>query len=298
MAQHDYDLMDEPPGGWPEPPPDPAEEAYDAWLEGLLDWATAAEVPDEPERDLIDVVTDVAAGGQQPPAEWQGFRIGSDADAERAIARYARAQNQVAELEAQARAWTIETEDRLARIRQWFEHRARRPRATMAFLQAHLVAYALDRRAEDPKHNKTLVLPSGAVRTIEQRPKVAVADETAVVGWAEASLDPDVLQDVAPVQPRKLYVQPLRDHLRLVEVVDHAKLVLANSAEVIEWRRVDRGPVCPGVGDGWPTSEDAEDLVARVEVLVSHLEVHGPDGEPVPGCYVEPGQITAKVVPS
>jgi CO/xanthine dehydrogenase Mo-binding subunit len=46
---------------------------------------------------------------------------------------------------------------------------------------AHLQAYALDRREADPEHNKTLVLPSGAVRTVERAAKAAVTDELAVL---------------------------------------------------------------------------------------------------------------------
>lgn len=313
MAVHpdDFDPMAAPPGGWPEPPPDPAEEAYDRWLEGLLDWAESAVADeDEPDRDVVDLVAQVAAGEWPAPEQHQGFHIADDADAERAMRRYADADAELGQLQAQADQWAAEANDRLARIRQWFDHRAKRFLATKAFLDYHLTRYALDRRAADPKHGKTLVLPSGQVRTTSVAPKAEVADEDSVL-MGLASISTELLDEVAPVPPRKLYVQRLRDHTSVVEVVDAAVLVLT-TAEVVHWVRGDwkppadaalgdswvAGTSCPGIMDGWPTPENAEALVARVEVLASHLEVVGPNGKPVPGCYVEPGGITTKVVPA
>lgn len=295
------------------------------WLDGLIDYAdeiaTAAEV------DLLDVMDDLVAtaltedGHGWPlraPQQAKAWRIHDDGAAEWAMAHVARADDELAQLKAQAAEWTIEAEDRLARIRQWFDHRAARHLATRLFMEAHLRRYALERRAEDPKHAKTLVLPSGAVRTVEHQPKAAVADEDAVVTWVchQWADEPEVADVVAPPQPRKLYVQRLRDHTEVVEVIDHAQLLLADG-ELIEWLHdrpvgaghtsvvqdplATRGRVgqrCPKPGDGWPTPDEATALVARVEVLASHLEVHGPDGLPVPGTHVEPGNITTTVVPS
>lgn len=313
MAQpmHD-DPMAEPPGGWPEPPPDPAELAYDEWLEGLLDWAEGRS-EGEPDRDLADLV--LTADPAELPERHRGWTVTDDGSAEWAMGRYARAQAKVAELAEQAEVWKDEAHDRLARIRVWFDHRAERPRATMAFMEAHLARYALDLREADPKA-KTLVLPSGAVTTTEVKPKAEVADEDRVVTWVchQWADDPEVADLVAAPQPRKLYVQRLRDRTEVVEVIDHARLLLA-SAELVEWVRyelaeADHGELpnaafvgaehqrCPQGGDGWPTPAEATDLVARVEVLASHLEVHGPDGLPVPGTHVEPGTIRVKVVPA
>lgn len=288
-----------------------------AWLEGLIDYAD--EVATAAECDLLDVMGDLVAtalteDGQgwplRAPQQAKAWRIHDDGAAEWAMAHVARADDELARLKAQAAEWTIEAEDRLARIRQWFDHRAARHLATRLFMEAHLRRYALERRAEDPKHAKTLVLPSGAVRTVEQKPKAAVADEATVIAWAVRALDGPDREDVAPAQPRKLYVQRLRDHTEVVEVIDRAQLLLADGnlvlwerdgAALTEWAwEGDRGsgPACPGGGDGWPSPEEATALVARVEVLASHLEVQGPDGLPVPGTHVQPGSITTTVVPA
>lgn len=299
--------------------PDPLEpwpqltDEDDEWLQGLLAYL------DDLDGDNLTDATDVADGRWNPDdpdlpehmrraARWT---VTDDGSAEWAMAKYATADAELARLQAQAAVWQAEAEERLARIRQWFDHRARRHQATKAFMEAHLVRYALDRRDADPKHNKTLVLPSGAVKTTEQQPKAAVADEAALVAWVTCWY-PQAAAEVCPPVPPKVYVRPLRELTTVVEVIDHARLVLANSAEVLTWVRNDyqppddaelvspvvRGDTCPGQGDGWPDPETATDLVAMVQVLASHPEVRDPDGRPMPGTTVEPGSVTAKVVPA
>lgn len=300
MAQHDYDLP-------PIPPEVVNPDAGPDWVQALMDYATelATEADLDPATigaDLAHWDDDTSGWADVAPEPARGWRVTDDGAAEWAMAHVVDADVQLQQLGAQADAWA-------QRIRQWFDHRARPLQAKQAFFTAHLQAYALARRDADPKA-KTLTLPSGAVKTTEQQPKAAVEDEAAVVAWVSCWY-PDVVASVCPPVPPKVYVNPLREHTTVVEVVDHARLVLANSAEVVPWLRagfvpagedvpsdVQVGDVCPQQGDGWPTPDEATDLVAMVQVLASHPEVHDKDGRQVPGTKVEPGRITAKVVPA
>lgn len=224
------------------------------------------------------------------PAEARGWRIDGTGSAEWAMRHVAAIDTELATLTEQRDEWRD-------RIDAWFSHRAGTLERRRGFFATHLQLYALERREADPKA-KTLTLPAGVVRTIEHKPSVAVEDEPAVIQWAKRQ-GREVLTDVAPPIPRKVHVRPLRDHCSIVEVVDLARLVLS-TGEIIEWVREPAGDaaLCPGVGDGWPTPDEAEALVGQVEIMESHLEVHGPDGQPVPGARIEPGSVSAKVVPA
>lgn len=256
--------------------PDPG---LTTWLDDLV--RTAVDLADEAAIDVDDAV-------HQLHQEHPRWRCEDDGGAEWALRHVVRADQELQHLQAQANDWA-------ARIQQWFDHRAKPLLATKAFMEGQLTRYALDRRDQDPKI-KSLVLPSGAVRTTAHKPAVTVADEAEVLRWLHDQ-GGVLLQDVAPEQPRRVYVNPLRDHVQPVEVIDHAKLVLANTAEVVEWKAED-GARCPQVGDGWPTPDQATDLVARVEVLATHWEAQDQHGRPVPGAVVEPGRVTVKVVPA
>lgn len=238
------------------------------------------------------------------PAEARGWRIDGTGSAEWAMRHVAAIDTELATLTQQRDEWRD-------RIDAWFSHRAGTLERRRGFFATHLQLYALERRETDPKA-KTLTLPAGVVRTIEHKPSVAVEDEPAVIQWAKRQ-GREVLTDVAPPIPRKVHVRPLRDHCSIVEIIDRARIVLSDG-EVILWDRDGwtptpepewahqllrvAGPSCPGVGDGWPSPEEAEAIVGLVETIEAHLEVHGPDGQPVPGARIEPGSVSAKVVPA
>lgn len=228
------------------------------------------------------------------PDEARGWRISDIGAAEWAMRHVASIDTELAELQAQAAEWR-------ERIDAWFSYKAGTLERRRGFFAVHLQLYALERRDADPKA-KTLTLPAGVVRTTEHKPAVAVEDESAVIGWAKRQ-GREVLTDVAPPIPRKVHVRPLRDHCHVAEVIDHAKLILS-SGEIVEWFRDQHfegsppAPLCPQVGDGWPSPEEAESLVGQVEILDSHLEAQGPDGQPVPGTRIEPRSVSAKVVPA
>ena len=282
MALHDYDDLPIPPELIGDPDDD--------WVEGLI--AHAEQLAADTGFDPGTIGREMADGiwQDQMPPKARTWRITDDGSAEWAMAHFTQAEDELASLRAQADVWA-------EKIAAWFEHRAKPLHAKQAFFGGHLMAHALRRREDDPKA-KTLVLPSGAVKTTEHKPRAVVENEQAVIAWADLTLPPDEAIDVAPYQPRKVYVNPLRDHVKVIEVIDQARIVLANSGEVIEWASGPVVPVCPQPGDGWPSPVDATDLVARVEVLRSHPEVQGPDGQPVPGVQVDPGGVTAKVVPA
>jgi hypothetical protein len=273
----------------------------------------AAEQPPIPDGELDQLlevaVADARDAGIDPAAaidllaDSEGaprWRITDLGGAEWAMRHVAAADLALAQLQAQRQAWA-------ERIDQWFQQAAGKEQARRAFFAGHLERYAIEQREATGGKAKSLAVPSGVVRTTEHKPKAVVADEAAVADWAVTYLNAVVADVVAPPQPRKVYVQPLREHTTVVEVVDRARLVLA-SGELVEWcadswvprdddpTNLVRGAGrCPIPGDGWPTPAEATDLVAQVDVQWAHLEVHGPDGLPVPGARVEPGHVSAKV---
>jgi hypothetical protein len=276
----------------------------------------AAEAPPIPDGQLDQLLEQAVAeahdGGIDPAqavellADSEGaprWRITDLGGAEWAMRHVAAADQALAALQAQRQAWA-------ERIDQWFAQAAGKEQARRQFFAGHLERYAIEQREATGGKAKSLALPSGVVRTTEAKPKAAVADEQAVVAWADSLaelLGAEAVEAIAPPQPRKVYVQPLREHTSVVEVVDRARLVLA-SGELVEWcadswvpRDDDPAGLvrgagrCPQPGDGWPNPEDATDLVAQVDVQWAHLEVHGPNGLPVPGARVEPGHVSAKV---
>lgn len=269
--------------------------------------------PDEVAIDLVLAPSDYEVVGgipaSPPLARALAWRIDGPRTAEWAMAKLAEAEAQLQQLGAQADDWA-------ARIRVWFDQAAARHLATRAFFDQHLQAYALAERDRTDGKVKTVQLPSGRVSTTASAAKAVVADEQAVVAWADATFDdPEVLQAVAPTQ-RRVLLNGLRELVELVEVIDRAQLTLA-SGEVLLWERHGAqlsewawsGPrvstaQCPGVGDCWPPEtgdvrdpEPGDSLVAQVLPFDSHLEVRGLDGLPVPGVAIEPAKVTAKVVP-
>lgn len=214
-------------------------------------------------------------------AEPERWRIVDDDGAEWALRKLAAAQVELDALRARATAWQ-------ERIEAWFSQAAREPAETAEFFTAHVEWYARQQRAEHDR--KSFALPSGRVSSRSTAPCAAVGDEAAVLDWVSQS---DDRAAVAPPQPRKVYVSELRKRTTVVEVIDRARLVLSDG-EIIEWEREPLDS-CPKVGDGWPTPETAEALVAQVEVIESHLAVVDESGAPVPGVVVQPEHVSVTV---
>lgn len=279
-------------------PPLPPELAGDYLDPELLDrlWDEAVALASDTATDPQHVVHDLAESDDGP--RWS---ITDDGAAEWAMRHVAEADAQLAQLKAQRDEW-------VRHVTQWFERAAGRELARRSFFAQHLEGYAIAERERTGDKRKTVDLPSGKVRTSSGGPKVAVQEPAKVLAWAKGA---GVLEQVAPPK-HELKLTPLRDLVRAVEVVDWAQLVLADGTS-LEWMRDgvaavyatdastprtvvhgDEGELCPEVGDA-PEAEWCTALVAKVEVLASHAEVWGPNGEHVPGTYVEPGGVTATV---
>jgi hypothetical protein len=285
-------------GGDPGPiPPELMDEPVEqdaavAAIEAAFGFADTSEVP---LHQAIEMLAD---------AEPESWRITSDDEAEWAGRHLATATAELEALRARAHAWQ-------ERIQHWFEQAAREPARAAEFFGSHLEWYGRRVRAESER--KSVALPSVKITTRSSPAAAEVADEPAVAEWALGIWDEG--GSIAPPQPRKVYVGELRKLTKVVEVIDWARLVLA-SAEVVEWVRsgcqfgtpggglegaaLDAvvGEVCPQVGDGWPNPEEATDLVAVVEALATHLEVHTlADDQLVPGVIVRPESVSVTVSP-
>lgn len=279
----------------PEPLPIPAALAVD---EPPISDGDLAQLFDAAVALAADCAIDPDAAVEQLAADETAPRwaISDLGGAEWAMRHVAEADAELASLGAQRDEW-------VRRIGAWFDQATAGQLARRAFFAGHLERWGVAQRLATGK--ATFTVPSGVVRTRETKPKVAVRDEAAIIEWADSVLDAEAAALVAP-QPappaRKVYVQPLRDVVTITEVIDQAKLLMADG-EVIEWERLPYGDPsyhrCPQPGDGWPIGAGVEDggrLVARVEVVHAHNEVRGPNGMPVPGTYIEAGGIHPTVV--
>jgi len=284
----------------------------DADLQQL--WDAATELAADAAMDPGDAALQLADSDDGPSRRWW---ITDDGGAEWALRHVAEAEAELVRLRQQRDAW-------VERISQWFTQAAGKEQARRAFFVDHLERYAIAERERADR--KTIKLPSGVLRTRPAPATVKVTDEAKVLLWAQ---EQGVLDEVAPPK-RSVKLTPLREHAKAVEVVDWAQLVLSDGT-VWEWmrngveavyateastpRQVIHGHVCPQVGDGHYVvrreplhvpddpagvvlQDDRADLpalVARVEPLASHLEVHGSDGGQVPGCYAEPAGVSASI---
>lgn len=160
------------------------------------------------ELDLLDELAERASaagqslaewvlnpGAQDPidPAHWQPlerWRITDDGAAEWAMRMLALATTQVELAEASAQQWRLEVDD-------WLDTTTAKPRATVAYMQAQLQRYAIDRRKAGG--SPTLNLPSGKVATRPTKDKIVITDAEKVLAWAKG-LGRSVLDLVAPVK--------------------------------------------------------------------------------------------------
>lgn len=101
-----------------------------------------------------------------------------------------------------------------------------------AYLDQSLQELGRRYRAADPRHNKTLTLPSGQVRTTTVNPKLEVVDEDAVIAWLEAYAD----ENGKPVtEYLAVHVKPKLDPLKkLADILEGPEgLVAAAHGELI-----------------------------------------------------------------
>lgn len=276
----------------------------DAVLERL--WEAIAELADEAALDVEAVARDMvertSLSLDDPPGEARSrWQVDNDGGAEWAMRHVVEADDALRQLRWQADDW-------MARIEAWFAHRAKPLVARREFFAGHLERYALAVREQTNGKTKTVTLPSGKVTTTGSSAKATVADEAAVVAWADENLEPDQIAEVAP-SSRRVLVSQLRQVVTVVEVPDRLRVTsacgciveVADDEPITVHTDDPRGPGDPmlTVGTVWTcTSCQAETLIGQVEVIDSHYVVRDEAGRDVPGTWVEPAITTAKVVPA
>lgn len=260
----------------------------DEWMESFVAYAIelAEEVGLNADEMVGALLADEDIGLPSPDHEVMVARrwaVTDDGAAEWSMRHVATATAEIEKLRLQADEWE-------ARIHQWFTQRAKPLEAKVAFMSAHLERYALYRRDADPKA-KTLTLPSGKVSTTAQRPKVVV-DTTSpdAMDWAEKHA-PDAIEST----PR-LLVSRLRQHVHPRQLVTLAWVTNSCGCKVSV--RDDEGLEIPPVGTETECVECGQDaLIGYVEELAHRWVAVDSDGAYVPGVDVDPGGVTAKVVP-
>ena len=130
----------------------------------------------EEEEVAVEVSAEEAVG--------EGWKIDGLRSAEWAMRKIVDEQRRIEELEMQAKEWAAD-------IERWRKRVLARPNQTIEFFTGHLTRWALDQRELDPKM-KTVVLPSGEVKTRQAKDRVVVVDADRVLDWARANL-PDAV---------------------------------------------------------------------------------------------------------
>lgn len=258
----------------------------DEWLEALA--SAAIELADESGAEPAEAVALLLA---QPMDRIypdprvsiaQRWAVTDDGAAEWSMRHIANANAEIEKLRLQADEWE-------ARIHQWFTQRAKPLEAKVAFMSAHLERYALYRREADPKA-KTLTLPSGRVRTTRQVPTVVISDADEAIRWT-AQNAPEAIKTT-----HKVLVSDLRHHVHPRELVTLAWVTNSCGCKVSV--RDDEGLQIPPVGTETECPECGQPaLIGKVEELAHRWVAVDSDGAYVPGVDVDPGGVTAKVVP-
>lgn len=268
------------------------DDAADAWLEQVAD--AGAQLADDTGMDpdaagaLLAIPAHESAEGYAAralvPEAAQRWTVTDDRSAEWAMRHVVAATAEIERLRDQADNWE-------ARIHQWFTHRANPLLAKVAFMEAHLERHAIALRAADPKR-KTLVLPSGAVRTTSSAPKVVISNAGAAFTWACAHARGALVPRQAELQ-----VSKLREHVRPVQLVTEAELTFSCGHRTP--RRDPNGLALPDVGTEVECEHHGPVLLGRVDVAATRwVPLCTADGTLGVGVEVDPGGVTAKVVPA
>lgn len=140
---------------------------------------------DRPTVDDVALVEGWAAEVDQPSnaaaVEASGWRVTDEASADWAIRRVRAIRAQARARTAPARRVIAALEDRLAQIREQVAGIEKQAKAAEEGLKALLIAWHREVLASDPRA-KSIVLPSGALRSRAGQPKVHVLDEWAAHG--------------------------------------------------------------------------------------------------------------------
>lgn len=236
---------------------------------------------DSSEVEQGDHLTPEAAAHAAAVARVAGYQIVDEDHAEWAGSIYTRHAHRVAAAERRYR----ERVDRLARQ---FDEETRASARSIEFLGEALERFALSRRADDPKRNKTTTLTSLKVATTTRNAggKVTVADAEALLGWAERTLDPKTYETVVEHTP-KLVAAGIKATTRIVSVGDVVRD--EDTEDLVEIVLVDQaGEIHRATGEALaPYVSDDGHLLTEYVV--------GPDWLPVAGADIEPESVSAKI---
>ena len=151
----------------------------------------------------------------------ESWHVEDLSSAEWAMRRVAKATKEIADIDAAAQQWHQEIED-------WRDKVAKRPNQTIEFFSEHLARYARKAR-EANEDNKTLVLPSGEVRTRSSKEKIVVDDVEAALEWARTAA-PDAIKTT-----ESLLVKELAHHVAIQRGDEEAQPLLVDptSGEIV-----------------------------------------------------------------
>lgn len=260
----------------------------DEWAHAVIQYA--AELAEAEGLDADAVAADLVANPDGhikqddpgPVGQAARWYITGDGSAEWAMRHVAEAEAELDRLGAQAADWA-------ERINAWFQHQAKPALAKRAFFQAHLERYALEVRAADPKR-KSVVLPSGVVKTHSSSARVQVADAEQALAWAKAH-DPDAVKVAEDVLVSKL------EHAKVAELVTEAWVTHSCGCITTPNNYAD-GLTLPAVGTATecPECNNPDVLVGRIDIIGRRWVAVDDNGQPVPGLAATTPTVTAKVV--
>lgn len=270
-------------------PPDLADEIDEAIIAAALDGA-------EGPVTYGEGVTGPGSLEDRAPAVYAWYPQTPD-EAEWAMRKLAVLQEREADVKARHAIWA----ERIARN---LAGEVARVRPGIDYFTGRIKTYALARR--QLAGEKTTRLPSGTVATRgSDTPRATVADEAAVVAWAQATLNAAEYEKVVKTEESVL-VTGLR---ALTEVREKQPLLPA-----AEWQPI--LGIWIEYPDGWATDDDADwetpidkaDFQLRASVSAHHVEeptepeplaewivVVKSTGEVMPGVIAEHGTVTATV---
>lgn len=226
------------------------------------------------------------------------WRIEDHGAAEWAMRRLAEARANIAAVEEQAAEWNRRIDEWTAKVLAPLLNREQ-------FFLANLEDYGLRVREASGDEVKTLLLPSGKIKTASHGPKVKVGDPLGFADWAAANPDDELV----------------RTTYALAAVAVKGRMLVQEKVAGVEWGvQLDCGhtrtggkaymdetdpPGPPKVGDPHdciacsdPISGPAQRRVEAVEAqeVVELIARDATTGEAIAWATVEPASTTAKVV--
>jgi len=267
----------------------------DEWFRELLGaaqrWADAAGTS----VDHVDmaglIANDESADAAGVPEAARRWQVLDRPSAEWALGKLRDAATRQLQLEVEAQTMAAPYTLRIDRIHAWLQGELAPLRVTEAFMGSQLERYAIERRKEDEKRNKTTKLPSGEVRTTSSAPRVVIVDQAAVVQWAERNA-PDIVR-----REPKVLLGDLRQRVSVERLITAARVTLSCGC-VHETSSPSGLDLVVGSEYHCETCAEAA-LLGRVETLAVSYRPVTVTGEPLPlgiGVDVDPGGVDAKVV--